>query len=175
MHASPCRSSDGVFYTGEHLFDLWRSRSSHMDRGFSGEGAAWMQPCQDAALFCAILKIGAPSACTGRKQDAWFVVDPESGETQLTLTTDGPSTPRLYIGRTRESAPGSSQPIGCSMSPGQPCVLCFPGCQLLPKWILGQTIHQSSTNIPLSTVGRRGKENIERWPWLLPLLCLPGW
>ncbi|XP_040829651.1 serine/threonine-protein kinase/endoribonuclease IRE2 [Ochotona curzoniae] len=52
VHASPCRSSDGVFYTG-------------------------------------------------RKQDAWFVVDPESGETQLTLTTDGPSTPRLYIGRTQ--------------------------------------------------------------------------
>ncbi|XP_023584297.1 serine/threonine-protein kinase/endoribonuclease IRE2 isoform X2 [Trichechus manatus latirostris] len=52
VHASPCRSSDGVFYTG-------------------------------------------------RKQDAWFVVDPESGETQMTLTTDGPSTPRLYIGRTQ--------------------------------------------------------------------------
>ncbi|XP_010356526.1 serine/threonine-protein kinase/endoribonuclease IRE2 isoform X2 [Rhinopithecus roxellana] len=52
VHASPCRSSDGVFYTG-------------------------------------------------RKQDAWFVVDPESGETQMTLTTAGPSTPRLYIGRTQ--------------------------------------------------------------------------
>lgn len=52
VHASPCRSSDGVFYTG-------------------------------------------------RKQDVWFVVDPESGETQMTLTTDSPSTPRLYIGRTQ--------------------------------------------------------------------------
>ncbi|KAG8513539.1 Serine/threonine-protein kinase/endoribonuclease IRE2 [Galemys pyrenaicus] len=52
VHASPCRSSDGVFYTG-------------------------------------------------RKQDAWVVVDPESGETQMTLTTEGPSTPRLYIGRTQ--------------------------------------------------------------------------
>uniref|UniRef100_A0A2I3I0H5 non-specific serine/threonine protein kinase n=1 Tax=Nomascus leucogenys TaxID=61853 RepID=A0A2I3I0H5_NOMLE len=52
VHASPCRSSDGVFYTG-------------------------------------------------RKQDAWFVVDPESGETQMTPTTEGPSTPRLYIGRTQ--------------------------------------------------------------------------
>ncbi|XP_009007573.1 serine/threonine-protein kinase/endoribonuclease IRE2 isoform X4 [Callithrix jacchus] len=52
VHASPCRSSDGVFYTG-------------------------------------------------RKQDAWFVVDPESGETQMTLTTEGPPTPRLYIGRTQ--------------------------------------------------------------------------
>ncbi|XP_006867297.1 PREDICTED: serine/threonine-protein kinase/endoribonuclease IRE2 [Chrysochloris asiatica] len=49
---SPCRSSDGVFYTG-------------------------------------------------RKQDAWFVVDPKSGETQMALTTDGSSTPRLYIGRTQ--------------------------------------------------------------------------
>ncbi|GAB1292650.1 Serine/threonine-protein kinase/endoribonuclease IRE2 [Apodemus speciosus] len=52
VHASPCRSSDGVFYTG-------------------------------------------------RKQDAWFVVDPESGETQMTLTTEGISTPQLYIGRTQ--------------------------------------------------------------------------
>nr|XP_058892947.1 serine/threonine-protein kinase/endoribonuclease IRE2 isoform X2 [Kogia breviceps] len=52
VHASPCRSSDGVFYTG-------------------------------------------------RKQDAWFVVDPESGKTQMTLTTERPSSPRLYIGRTQ--------------------------------------------------------------------------
>ncbi|XP_028620014.1 LOW QUALITY PROTEIN: serine/threonine-protein kinase/endoribonuclease IRE2 [Grammomys surdaster] len=52
VHASPCRSSDGVFYTG-------------------------------------------------RKQDAWFVVDPETGETQMTLTTEGLSTPQLYIGRTQ--------------------------------------------------------------------------
>uniref|UniRef100_A0A8D2E0S9 Serine/threonine-protein kinase/endoribonuclease IRE2 n=1 Tax=Sciurus vulgaris TaxID=55149 RepID=A0A8D2E0S9_SCIVU len=52
VHASPCRSSDGVFYTG-------------------------------------------------RKQDAWFVVNPESGETQMTLTTDSLSTPHLYIGRTQ--------------------------------------------------------------------------
>uniref|UniRef100_A0A8C6A7W8 non-specific serine/threonine protein kinase n=1 Tax=Marmota marmota marmota TaxID=9994 RepID=A0A8C6A7W8_MARMA len=52
VHASPCRSSDGVFYTG-------------------------------------------------RKQDAWFIVNPESGETQMTLTTDSLSTPHLYIGRTQ--------------------------------------------------------------------------
>ncbi|XP_019505339.1 PREDICTED: serine/threonine-protein kinase/endoribonuclease IRE2 isoform X1 [Hipposideros armiger] len=52
VHASPCRSSDGVFYTG-------------------------------------------------RKQDTWFVVDPESGETQMALTTESPSAPRLYIGRTQ--------------------------------------------------------------------------
>ncbi|XP_063082735.1 serine/threonine-protein kinase/endoribonuclease IRE2 isoform X3 [Cavia porcellus] len=52
VHTSPCRSSDGVFYTG-------------------------------------------------RKQDAWFVVDPETGETQMTLTTEGLSAARLYIGRTQ--------------------------------------------------------------------------
>ncbi|XP_042545749.1 serine/threonine-protein kinase/endoribonuclease IRE2 [Dipodomys spectabilis] len=52
VHASPCRSSDGVFYTGQ-------------------------------------------------KQDAWFVVDPESGESQMTLTTEGLSTPHLYIGWTQ--------------------------------------------------------------------------
>uniref|UniRef100_A0A8C2W136 non-specific serine/threonine protein kinase n=1 Tax=Chinchilla lanigera TaxID=34839 RepID=A0A8C2W136_CHILA len=52
VHTSPCRSSDGVFYTG-------------------------------------------------RKQDAWFVVDPESGETQTALTTEGLSAAHLYIGRTQ--------------------------------------------------------------------------
>ncbi|XP_060030086.1 serine/threonine-protein kinase/endoribonuclease IRE2 [Erinaceus europaeus] len=52
VHTSPCRSSDGVFYTG-------------------------------------------------RKQDTWFVVNPESGETQRTLTTEEPSAPCLYIGRTQ--------------------------------------------------------------------------
>lgn len=30
------------------------------------------------------------------------MVDPESGETQMALATESPSTPRLYIGRTRE-------------------------------------------------------------------------
>ncbi|XP_059835711.1 serine/threonine-protein kinase/endoribonuclease IRE1 isoform X2 [Hypanus sabinus] len=56
VHSSPCRSSDGILYTG-------------------------------------------------KKQDLWFVVDPETGEKQTTLTTDMPgnicpSAPLLYIGRT---------------------------------------------------------------------------
>lgn len=55
------------------------------------------------SLSYAILKVGPLSSSTGRKQDAWFVVDPESGETQMTLTTEGLSTPQLYIGRTRKS------------------------------------------------------------------------
>lgn len=42
------------------------------------------------------------------------MVDPESGETQMTLTTEGTSTPRLYIGRTRESGPS------CSPAPDSP-------------------------------------------------------
>lgn len=29
------------------------------------------------------------------------MVDPESGETQMALATESPSTPRLYIGRTQ--------------------------------------------------------------------------
>lgn len=89
VHASPCRSSDGVFYTGKHL-------------------SRWAQDSQPHTLSQAILRAGTLSASTGRKQDAWFVVDPESGETQMTLTTEGPSTPRLYIGRTRESGPSCS-------------------------------------------------------------------
>lgn len=50
-----------------------------------------------------ILKVGTLSSSTGRKQDAWFVVDPETGETQMALTTEALSTPQLYIGRTRKS------------------------------------------------------------------------
>lgn len=45
--------------------------------------------------------------CTheGKKQDVWFVVDPETGEKQTSLTTSTsesicPNTPLLYIGRT---------------------------------------------------------------------------
>ncbi|XP_020495393.1 serine/threonine-protein kinase/endoribonuclease IRE1 [Labrus bergylta] len=42
---------------------------------------------------------------TGKKQDVWFVVDPETGEKQTSLTTSAsesicPNTPLLYIGRT---------------------------------------------------------------------------
>ncbi|KAG7276840.1 hypothetical protein CRUP_008790, partial [Coryphaenoides rupestris] len=42
---------------------------------------------------------------TGKKQDVWFVVDPETGEKQTSLTTASsdsicPNTPLLYIGRT---------------------------------------------------------------------------
>lgn len=42
---------------------------------------------------------------TGKKQDVWFVVDPETGEKQTSLTTSSsesicPNIPLLYIGRT---------------------------------------------------------------------------
>ncbi|CAJ1053976.1 serine/threonine-protein kinase/endoribonuclease IRE1-like isoform X1 [Xyrichtys novacula] len=42
---------------------------------------------------------------TGKKQDVWFVVDPETGEKQTSLTTSAsesicPNSPLLYIGRT---------------------------------------------------------------------------
>lgn len=56
VHSSPCRSSDGILYTG-------------------------------------------------KKQDTWFVVDPQTGEKQTSLSTASsdsicPSAPLLYIGRT---------------------------------------------------------------------------
>ncbi|XP_066517792.1 serine/threonine-protein kinase/endoribonuclease IRE1 isoform X2 [Hoplias malabaricus] len=56
VHSSPCRSSDGILYTG-------------------------------------------------KKQDTWFVVDPQTGEKQTSLSTTSsdsicPSAPLLYIGRT---------------------------------------------------------------------------
>uniref|UniRef100_A0A3P8ZT95 non-specific serine/threonine protein kinase n=1 Tax=Esox lucius TaxID=8010 RepID=A0A3P8ZT95_ESOLU len=42
---------------------------------------------------------------TGKKQDVWFVVDPQTGEKQTSLSTSSsesicPNTPLLYIGRT---------------------------------------------------------------------------
>lgn len=95
VHASPCRSSDGVFYTG-------------------------------------------------RKQDVWFVVDPESGETQMTLTTDSPSTPRLYIGRTRESGPG------CSPRSGQPPRFALPGLVIAIQVESGQSVSQSTFHLALN-------------------------
>lgn len=44
---------------------------------------------------------------SGKKQDTWFIVDPKSGEKQTTLSTEAwdglcPSSPLLYIGRTRK-------------------------------------------------------------------------
>lgn len=45
----------------------------------------------------------------GKKQDTWVIVDPKSGEKQTTLSTEAwdgqcPSSPLLYIGRTRKPA-----------------------------------------------------------------------
>lgn len=50
----------------------------------------------------------ARSLKKGKKQDVWFVVDPETGEKQTSLTTSAsesicPNTPLLYIGRTGKS------------------------------------------------------------------------
>ncbi|TRY64475.1 hypothetical protein DNTS_017157 [Danionella cerebrum] len=64
VQSSPCRSSDGVLYTG-------------------------------------------------KKQDTWFVVDPQTGEKQTSLSTTSadsicPSAPLLYIGRTEMSHFASS-------------------------------------------------------------------
>lgn len=60
----------------------------------------------------------------GKKQDTWFIVDPKSGEKQTTLSTEAwdgvcPSSPLLYIGRTRKAAlppppSGSQGVLGCS-------------------------------------------------------------
>jgi len=53
----------------------------------------------------------------GKKQDTWFIVDPKSGEKQTTLSTEAwdglcPSSPLLYIGRTRKPAPLPARPAG---------------------------------------------------------------
>uniref|UniRef100_A0A2I3RV19 non-specific serine/threonine protein kinase n=1 Tax=Pan troglodytes TaxID=9598 RepID=A0A2I3RV19_PANTR len=44
VHASPCRSSDGVFYTGEHLFSLWGPGSA--SRGRDLMAGPHLFPCQ---------------------------------------------------------------------------------------------------------------------------------
>lgn len=54
-------------------------------------------------------KVSAPFwYCAGKKQDTWFVVDPQTGEKQTSLSTTSsdsicPSAPLLYIGRTGTS------------------------------------------------------------------------
>ena len=62
------------------------------------------------------------------------MVDPESGKTQMTLTTERPSTPRLYIGRTRESDPS------CSPCSGQPPLWLCQAWQLLSTLSSSQSI-----------------------------------
>lgn len=59
---------------------------------------------------------------SGKKQDTWFIVDPKSGEKQTTLSTEAwdglcPSSPLLYIGRTRKPALLPVRPP----SPGSGC------------------------------------------------------
>lgn len=60
-------------------------------------------------LQCSLLIFFSVCVCVcalaGKKQDVWFVVDPETGEKQTSLTTSSsesicPNTPLLYIGRT---------------------------------------------------------------------------
>lgn len=82
----------------------------------------------------AVLRADTCSTSTGRKQDAWFVVDPESAETQMTLTSEALSTPLLYIGRTCELGPCSGQP---------PLLLC-PGLAIVLQVELGQSVHLSA-------------------------------
>lgn len=102
VHASPCRSSDGVFYTGEHLCSLWVASPASRDRDLGHARPTWPGTKGHTHLLLHCLESSLPPS-TGRKQDTWFVVDPESGETHMTLTTEGLSTPQLYIGRTRKS------------------------------------------------------------------------
>jgi len=102
VHASPCRSSDGVFYTGEYLCSLRGLNPANKKGDLGPVKPTW--PGEKGHTSYPIMTLSYMlSSSTGRKQDAWFVVDPESGETQMTLTTEGFSTPQLYIGRTRKS------------------------------------------------------------------------
>lgn len=102
VHASPCRSSDGVFYTGEYLCSPWMASPDSRKGDLGHARPTWPGTKGRTHLLHCLESYSLPSS-TGRKQDTWFVVDPESGETHMTLTTEGLSTPPLYIGRTRKS------------------------------------------------------------------------
>lgn len=136
VHASPCRSSDGIFYTGKRpSAPACGARPSTRDLGPAGPAGHRRNRLH--TLSQALLSAGTLPPATGRKQDAWFVVDPESGETQMTLTTEGTSTPRLYIGRTRESGPSSS------LSPRQPPLWLCPGLTIGIQAELSQSVKLS--------------------------------
>lgn len=106
VQSSPCRSSDGVLYTG---------------MGAQGHGAGWGSRDHGGAGPAQRELLGTGRAAgaykesiflllSGKKQDTWFVVDPKSGEKQTTLSTEAwdglcPSSPLLYIGRTRKPVP----------------------------------------------------------------------
>lgn len=173
VHASPCRSSDGVFYTGKRLPSpsLW-GQAQHQGRDLGPDGPAGHRRNRLHTLSRAILRAGTLSTSTGRKQDAWFVVDPESGETQMTLTTEGTSTPRLYIGRTRESGPSCSLPP----PPRQPPLLLYPSLAIAIQVELGQSVKLSVNEYftELRT-GDRAVTKIDQHAPPMPLASTPGW
>lgn len=67
----------------------------------------------------------------GKKHDVWFVVDPETGEKQTSLTTSSsesicPNTPLLYIGRTGLTR--SRRAESCAAEAWRPLLTSVPVC-----------------------------------------------
>lgn len=86
----------------------------------------------DADLHrCCLLIIFA-----GKKQDVWFVVDPETGEKQTSLTTSTsdsicPNSPLLYIGRT-----GTSAQVAAPSSRGWGLKVDGRHCLFFPEYVV---------------------------------------
>lgn len=121
VQSSPCRSSDGVLYTGTRAPPQgppglrWGGGPAEQLQERRGVGGPeGVRHGVDVLLFA------------GKKQDTWFVVDPKSGEKQTTLSTEAsdglcPSSPLLYIGRTRKPALLCRVPVlGCLPTPWGP-------------------------------------------------------
>lgn len=109
---------------------------------------------------------------SGKKQDTWFIVDPKSGEKQTTLSTEAwdglcPSSPLLYIGRTRKpvllpvrpSSPrngvlgGDLMPCSHPQSTSSPCMTPSRGsCAGMPP---SPTTQHRSARSPTTTVSDR--------------------
>lgn len=138
VQSSPCRSSDGVLYTGTRAPPQgppgvrWGGGPAEQLQGRRGaRGPGGVRHGVDVLLFA------------GKKQDTWFVVDPKSGEKQTTLSTEAsdglcPSSPLLYIGRTRKPALLCCVPVlGCPPAPWGPGLPREAGAPQQPAPLLG--------------------------------------
>lgn len=138
VQSSPCRSSDGVLYTGTRA-----PPQGPPGLRWGGGPAEWLQGERRARGPGGVRHGVDVLLFAGKKQDTWFVVDPKSGEKQTTLSTEAsdglcPSSPLLYIGRTRKPALLCRVPVlVCPPAPWGPGLPREAGAPQQPAPLLG--------------------------------------
>lgn len=142
VQAAPCRSSDGILYTGQISTFLFFYFLSPCVKQTVIKGDSDLHRCCSLIIFA------------GKKQDVWFVVDPETGEKQTSLTTSTsdsicPNSPLLYIGRTGTSAQVAAPARVAEGWRLMGVTVCFSQNMLLPCLIQR---HKSCDGTPRTTI-----------------------